>query len=439
MKYLYYVILIFILFPTTSHGVDTTVELIVGECNGNAICEVTEDSNSCPSDCSASPSSGGATYGYVQRPTFENLFQNIVITPSFNQTELSWVSSVPSRSVVKWGTTTDMSDGVLNSTVYVKNHSVIITNLVPGIKYYFSIESEDAFNYRLVTPINSFTTLSNTVPTQIGNPRNFIGRLSGKKVTLTWNNPTVENFSYVRIMRNTDRYHASPFIGTLVYEGKAENYIDTIGEAKRYYYSIFAVDTNGKFSSGVGVQITQPTLVTTPQPIIDTPVIPVPVDTTPVPPVTTTIIPFSSFKISQLGNQSPFDGFKYKINGSLETIIQYHETGMAQDMWLTLTPLSGEGGVTYIFSRNQSDFLVTIPIFEESNDYIVRVFKYNGSTMIPVSQGLFSVQVEESIDSGQSNPFLKPTYAIPRTDFSVFIVLGLFLIILSLKTIFRRK
>ena len=73
-----------------------------------------------------------------------------------------------------------------------------------------------------------------------------------KTILLKWNNPISPTFSEVRIVRSKSFYPSDPSDGEVVYEGAEQVFEDSDVEAgTRYYYTLFAKDLNGNFSSGI--------------------------------------------------------------------------------------------------------------------------------------------------------------------------------------------
>ncbi|MBU2010098.1 fibronectin type III domain-containing protein [Patescibacteria group bacterium] len=71
------------------------------------------------------------------------------------------------------------------------------------------------------------------------------------KVELSWVNPPDIDFDSVRIMHSTVFYPDDPVDGMVVYEGDHTEVIDTeVIAGVKYYYTIFAKDVNGNYSSG---------------------------------------------------------------------------------------------------------------------------------------------------------------------------------------------
>lgn len=87
--------------------------------------------------------------------------------------------------------------------------------------------------------------------------------VEGKIVFLSWTNPSVYNFDFIRVTKDIN-FSQSPFDGEVVYEGYANNFFDSIDIFGRdYFYNIFIRYKDGSYSDGVGfvVSANQPSFV----------------------------------------------------------------------------------------------------------------------------------------------------------------------------------
>jgi hypothetical protein len=87
--------------------------------------------------------------------------------------------------------------------------------------------------------------------------------VENKNVFLSWTNPVLTNFEYVRVMKN-NFYSDDPYDGELVYEGYFENLSDEVDFFNRnYFYNIFSRYSDGQFSKGVGFMVSarEPSIV----------------------------------------------------------------------------------------------------------------------------------------------------------------------------------
>jgi hypothetical protein len=230
-----------------SNGID--VNLRVGSCNNDGICDSwNEDFFSCPLDCTPPPpppSTGGSS-GYVG-----SIFNNLIVEVSYNSAIIKWKSSIPTMSSIKWGTSPDYRDGALRNVDYLLDHRVEINNLKDGTIYYFSIEAENLLGGTNSLENQFFTTLSLPDTTPPSNPTNVIAELNNSGITISWENPKEEDFDYIRVMKNDDRFYGNPFIGRLVYEGNGKYFTDSnVSLDHKYFYSLFSRDRAGNYSSG---------------------------------------------------------------------------------------------------------------------------------------------------------------------------------------------
>lgn len=88
------------------------------------------------------------------------------------------------------------------------------------------------------------------------NISNFQAVSGDSQIILNWQNPSESDFKTVKIFRSTKFYPANPEEGVLVYNGKGSFLINTgLINGIRYYYTVFAYDQVGNYSSGAIVSV----------------------------------------------------------------------------------------------------------------------------------------------------------------------------------------
>ncbi len=174
----------------------------------------------------------------------------LTVSPDLREAVIRLGTNVPVRAVVYWGLTRDLELGSLASTLYQRDHVIRLTDLTPGTRYFFKIELLDGRAHRRVIDNQDFYTLSLPDTTPPDNVTNFKVEEKNGDAVLTWRNPQTD-FASVRIVKSTIFYPRDPSEGEVIYEGRAEEFVDrNVEPGKTYYYSAFAQDRSGNYSSG---------------------------------------------------------------------------------------------------------------------------------------------------------------------------------------------
>ncbi|HEY4518655.1 MAG TPA: hypothetical protein VJG48_03495 [Candidatus Paceibacterota bacterium] len=188
--------------------------------------------------------------------------QNIVSIPDKTTSLITWETNLSAYSTISWGKTLFYELGSIVESAPDTSHEALITALDPDTTYYFKIEVVDAGNTNNTASVTnqSFHTLSeaNSPP---ANPLNFEAHWQAtlEAIKLTWQNPADPDFSVVRIVRGDSFFPEDPSEGIIIYEGSLESALDyDVEPGKTYYYTIFARDTAGQYSSGAVASETVP-------------------------------------------------------------------------------------------------------------------------------------------------------------------------------------
>lgn len=165
--------------------------------------------------------------------------------------DIVWETNLAADSRADFGLTEGYEIGYSENGNLVFVHTIPLFGLLADTTYYFSVTSKDGDGHEVTSIGHSFTTLAEEF--FVPNVNNFQAEadIDNARVILTWVNPDFPEFAGVLIKRSTIGYPATPLEGNFVYDGIAQLAYDTNVEfGIIYYYSAFAYDINGNFSSG---------------------------------------------------------------------------------------------------------------------------------------------------------------------------------------------
>jgi len=216
-------------------------------CNNNGTCESArgETTANCPNDC---PAAGGGGAGNIDI-SVPNIY-NLSIFPTTYSAVIKWQTSEKTITNLFWGKTSDYKEGTIAKADYATQHSVLIENLTPNSSYHFQIKVEDASGNKTFSQDQSFKTMA--LPDEIppSNVSNLEAEEGDAQLKISWQNPPDPDFEEVRIVKNNQFYPQDTNDGEIVYQGKAEHFIDEDVLDEDYYYTIFSYDKQGNYSSG---------------------------------------------------------------------------------------------------------------------------------------------------------------------------------------------
>lgn len=226
-------------------------------CNNNGICEAElgENYQNCPLDCPPPPPPPGAIFLPDTTPP---IIYNLLISEiTLNSAKITWETDEFALCQLFWGKTQEYELETITETGLNKKHLTKLINLLAATTYHFKISCRDSAKNESETTDQRFTTLTPPDITPPANVSNFEAIPGDDRIELKWQNPPDSDFKAVKIMRSTDFYPSDPWTGIPIYNDKGESFVDTgLTNGVRYYYTAFAYDYAGNYSSGAVVSAT---------------------------------------------------------------------------------------------------------------------------------------------------------------------------------------
>jgi len=183
-------------------------------------------------------------------------------TPALNQIFLSWTnpSDHDFAGVKILRKTTGFPANPTDGTVVFSGNATFFydSGLTPGTVYYYTAFAYDEVpNYSsAVSGAQASSTPNAPLPPPSepdvalpAKPTNFTAVAGNSQISLTWTNPSDNDFKGVRILRRTDYYPISPTDGRIVYQGSATSFTDKgLTNGTTYFYTIFSYDKVKNYS-----------------------------------------------------------------------------------------------------------------------------------------------------------------------------------------------
>lgn len=409
-------------------------------CNNNGVCEAGRGENipNCPNDCAVSPPGGGGGGG--GGGGIGSLQINLVASEiTFQSAKITWATNRSAVCSFFLKESSEFKEEIFSGENYLTSHYVLLLDLSPGVTYNYDITCADYFGNKAAENNRSFTTLILPKVIFTANVTNLKLTQTGQDFTLTWKNPTDANFKGVKILKSEKYFPLSPSDGELIYDGAGNSFLDTAVENKKtYYYTVFAYDFLGDYSSGAVVSgsLRQ---ATTPPPTTVTP-----------PP--TTVTPHPTITPTPVALNIKFNDFNFYINGlkviplnnTLKSIpgdkihISIASTKIPDSVKaITITLQKGEESFSYLFSRQKGLFSTDFIAPEDGGEYSLTInFWGYDNEIIQKIEGKLEVS---KITGIISNVCLSGVCIILWLIFILLIILLLLLIILRLLLLFRKK
>ena len=194
---------------------------------------------------------GSATIARLQINSLE-------ITPSTNGAKFTFSTNQPTRFILRYGTSSVYDDSTIESPVFKSTHTTSLFPLDAGTTYVYELYGFDRFGNEVLLSSGDFSTIALPDTTAPANVANFSVTPIGTDTFLRWDNPTDDDFVFVRIVRNHLFYPLNESDGFLVYEGSSNSVTDQGGLSlyDEQYYTVFTYDSSGNVSSGAIAYVT---------------------------------------------------------------------------------------------------------------------------------------------------------------------------------------
>lgn len=173
---------------------------------------------------------------------------------NFNSARISWKTNEISVPQLSYGKTAAFEKTYIGESFTLEN-SIFLENLLPQTIYYFEIIATDRGGIRTFAKDLKFVTLGLPDNISPANVSRFRAVSGDSEINLSWKNPADPDFQGVKIYRSENFYPKDQKGGVLIYDGKESFFIDKdLVNGILYYYTAFAYDYSGNYSSGAVVK-----------------------------------------------------------------------------------------------------------------------------------------------------------------------------------------
>lgn len=182
--------------------------------------------------------------------------RGISIEPDITGTLISWTTNRATRYELRWGRTQSYELGFVTGHLYHQDHTTYIDGLEPDTIYEYEIVSYDRGGNSRILSQGRFRTLTQPDIIAPSNVADFRASAESADVLLSWKNP-VQDFAYVRIVRNPFFYPRDPNDGFVIYQGTLDAFRDraALENFNELYYTAFVFDNSGNRSSGAVTRV----------------------------------------------------------------------------------------------------------------------------------------------------------------------------------------
>ena len=171
-----------------------------------------------------------------------------------NQAKVAWNTNIPADSTVIYSVNPDLSNPqvVSSLTPFVTSHLVTISNLTPGVQYYYFVKSVDgqnniATNKNTVNGVDQFFSLQatiDTIPPVITEVAT--SSIQSTSATVTW---ITDKPSTAQVAYGTTTSLGSFTASSTTYDSQHIVMLNELSQSTKYYFRVVSIDQSGNIAS----------------------------------------------------------------------------------------------------------------------------------------------------------------------------------------------